>query len=457
MYAVDNKPRIQLRVLDKIEDQSTITQDIIAFDISEKKKGKRGRPRKIVIENEIKPQESQISKQLQPKKRGRKKKQEGLYSLNNELCKGQSTFPSSLITKNYIVQLKVKSSDLEKIQKQFINKSQQIGYKPLISQKPDPLSNSNSCAEINEKQKNNNFDDYYKLLNNLEMPLVAINEQKINMICGNQEKQFPNIPNIYQNIIIPVRPENIPIHLFDDIKLDSDEFDNNGKSISGYKQNEDIYRGLRNTTNLVLPQFNINGEKWPETSPYPCWNCDDYFNGTPIGNVDKEVCGKFYCCGNFCDFPCAARHLVDHENTTDFWNSYSLLCIIYQKAYGLPPNTKVPIAPPRESLMKFGGKYSYEEYHKLGKLNKIIEIYKLPLVPVLLHIEEISKSTNINNIIQKNTLKQSQNKPTQGTKKISRFIPIDPQKLIKAEENLKQKAQERLQSNYTLDDCFGNK
>jgi hypothetical protein len=459
--STDNKPRIQLRLVDKNQSTSQIITkpsiSTIAQEPQEKKKGKRGRPRKNPIESEVRPIET--VKQIQPKKRGRKKKQETVYSLSSDTPKSQTTFPTSFITKNYIVQLKVKSTDLEKIHRQFINKTQEVGYKPLISQKPIPHTNSDHLAEIEEKQKDNNFDEYYKLLNNLEMPLIPVtdlSQQKMGMVCGNLGNDLPEIANIYQNIIIPVLPENIPIKLFDESNIDQDDYREEYKGSNNNKQIEENCRAFRNTTNLVLPQFN-NGGQWPEKSPYACWNCDIFFDGTPIGNVEKEVNGHFHCYGNFCDFPCAARYLSDRESTTDFWSRYSLLCVIYQKAHNLPPGTKVPIAPPRESLTKYGGKLSYEEYHQATKLNKIIEIYKLPLIPVLLHIEEISKATNINNIIQKNSLKQAQSKAQPKAKKISRFIPIDPQKLSKAEENLKQKAQERLQSNYTLDDCFNHK
>ncbi len=150
--------------------------------------------------------------------------------------------------------------------------------------------------------------------------------------------------------------------------------------------------------------------------------------------------------------------MSERETTIDFWSKYSLLCILYQKAYHLPPGTKVPIAPPRESLIKYGGKLSYEDYHQVHKNNRKVEIYKLPLIPVMLHIQEIERSTNINNIIEKNQSKNAQIATTQVStskvKKLNQFIPIDPQKLLKAQKNLKEKNQERLQSNYTLDNCF---
>ena len=453
--SIDNKPRIQLRIINK-NSQDTINEQLLSQPEGQvdKRKGKRGRPRKIPIENETSAPDSNNSKQIQTKKRGRKKKNETSYNLSTDSSKGQTTFSTSLVTKNYIVQLKVKSSDLEKIQKQFITKTQQIGYKPLVTQKPVDNSKFLDLADIEEKQKDTHFDEYFKLLNSLEMPLISVPDlMQQNMICGDQKNNLPEIPIIYHNLAITVLPGNVPLKLFNE---DDEEENLTGvNAYQGEKSKEENSKAFRNTTNLILPQFSGNGGKWPEKSPYACWTCDIFFDGTPIGIPEKESEGQFHCYGNFCDFPCAARYLCDREDKSEFWTKYSLLCVVYQKAYSLPPDTRVPIAPPRESLSKFGGKLSYEEYHQARKLNKTIEIYKLPLIPVMLHIEEISKSTNINNIIEKNNSKQNfSSKIPPKIKKVNRFIPIDPQKLIKAEENLKLKTQERLQSNYTLDDCF---
>ncbi len=430
----DLKPRIQLRLVANSPDESSQPTEII-----EKKLKTRGRPRKNPITSELET-ETELSENISnenveiiDKKRGRKKKYDTTINITEKI---------PVASKSYIVQLKVKSSDLEKIQQQFITKTQQVGYKPLIA-----------TENVIEDSKPN-FDEYYKLLNSLEMPMASVtdfNRQKITTSFGSTLKaHLPDIPNLYQTSILPILPGNVSIRLFNQ---QSDDTSTNNQT-GGSQLN------FRKSSNLILSQFNHiigTNHKWPETSNYPCWNCDIIFEGTPIGIVDKEVNGDFYCSGNCCDFPCAARYLAERENTIDFWSKYSLLCLLYQKAFNLPPNTKVPIAPPREALIKYGGKYSYETYHSLHKHNKTAVIYKLPLIPVMLHIEEISRTTNINNIIEKN-LNQLQTPiiPLKNTK-VNRFIPVDPARQLKAESNWKLKTNERLQSNYTLDNCLHSK
>lgn len=421
---------LRLRIVEKnnIDDETEI---MTMQDIIEKTKPKRGRPRKnqtqtsqVMNSTDSNNEEETL---IVPKKRGRKKKTE---KNNNEIDNQKKTninVMSIPIVKNFIVQLKIRSSDLEKIQTQFMNKSQKIGYDNINQQNLSNIDNKNNNNQYNVDEKYG-FDEYSNLLNKLELPLVPVSHQI-------SEKIPPNIQNVYQNIVIPISPENIPIKLFDESRGVDDT----------RPMNTEHNESFRNTSDLLLPLLDNNGH-WAEKSPYACWNCDTYFSGTPIGIPDKENDGKFYCYGNFCSFECAARYLSDHENNLDFWNKYSLLCLIYQKAYNLPPDTKVSFAPPKETLNKYGGRLTYESYHNANKNDHIVEIYKLPLVPTLLHIGELYRSINATAQLHQKSI------PTQS--KIRKFIPIDPNKISKAEENIKQKTNTLLRSTYTLDKCL---
>lgn len=412
---------LRLRIVDKncLDDETKV---VMTQDNPEKQKPKRGRPRK----NPLPPADPETI--VVAKRRGRKRKIDKLGEGIDPQRKINDSIVPTMIARNFIVQLKIKASDLEKIQTQFINKSKKIGYdhqSNLQIAGKDEVTNSSEIGRIADEKYD--FNEYYNLLNKLEMPLIPVSQQI-------SEKMLPQIPNLYQNIVIPILPENVPLQLFD-------------------HHNSDPIETFRNTDTLLLPLLD-NNHKWPEKSPYACWNCDTYFSGTPIGAPDKEVGGNFHCYGNFCWFSCAARYLSDHENTVDFWEKYSLLCTIYQMAYNLPPETKVPIAPPKETLLKYGGKLTYEQYHNESKLDQTVMIYKLPLIPVLLHISELSRSANINNIIQTNQQKHS--KVSAKQPKTKKVIPIDPMRVSQAEANIKQKTQTLLQSKYTLDKCLRN-
>lgn len=428
---------LRLRIVDKnnIDDDTQVV--MIQNTSLEKTKPKRGRPRKNPNQSPPQPETTKPESIIVPKKRGRKRK---IDKLNTD---GQKKITENMVTisKNYIVQLKIKSSDLEKIQKQFINKSQKIGYDNVNQE--NLVTNGGHTHEnyfVNNKDRSDekySFNEYYNLLNRLELPLIPVPHEI-------SESILPKIQNMYQNIAVPILPENVPIKLFDA----------NQSSDSQNSQIVGLHELSRNTGDIMLPLLDDNG-LWPDKSPYACWNCDSFFSGTPWGVPDPKkepVDGKFYCYGNFCSGECVARYLADREHTIDFWDKYSLLCLIYQRAYNLPPETKVPIAPPKETLSKYGGKLSYENYHNMTKQDYTVEIYKLPLIPVLLHIGEMYRSTNINNIIQNNS--QKPQKPVNKPYKTKQVIPIDPLKMSKAEENIKQKTNVLLGSSYTLDNCL---
>lgn len=306
-------------------------------------KPKRGRPKKN-LQTVGEPVEDQTNVTIVQKKRGRKKKVE-----SDLKC-----LPIPEISKSYIIQLKIGSNDLNKIQERFMR---------------------------------NNCDDYFNVINDMELPQTMTS--------------ISNVPNIYSDVVLPVLAGNLPIKLLD-------KYDNTCVNMSNY----------RKTGNIMMPVLKPDSHKWPEKSPYACWNCDSYFTGTPIGIPDKTHGEHFYCYGNFCCFECAGRYLIDNEKDIDTRYKYSLLCRMHQIAFDLPPDSKVVPAPPRQLLSKYGGNLSYEEYHQTHQCNKIYEIYKLPLIPVLMHIGEMYKTTNIENIMKSNT------KQTLPTQKKQIYIPL---------------------------------
>ncbi len=209
-------------------EEAVVTTTDQSEDGEKKQAKKRGRPRKNPVEPEPEP-EAPSQETSQPKKRGRKKKQEAVIdSTTAANLMSQLTAPTPVVTKSYIVQLKVKSADLDKIQKQFLQKSQQVGYRPLQSVEPNAnVMGSENLSELGSSvatAKSCNYEEYYKLLNNLEMPLNPVMDSQNHLtqrmtsstVFGSTfREQLPEVPNVYSSIVLPVLPGNVPIHLFD--------------------------------------------------------------------------------------------------------------------------------------------------------------------------------------------------------------------------------------------------
>ena len=178
------------------------------------------------------------------------------------------------------------------------------------------------------------------------------------------------------------------------------------------------------------------GNDWPTKSPYACWNCEMYFNGCPVGIPEKEYFGKYYCYGNFCWFSCASRYIYERESQSEYWRKYSLLCTLYQNAYNFDSDVKIKLAPPKELRIKYGGHLKDVEYQNAIISEQEFDLFKLPLVPIYLHISQIYNNLNISNVIETN---KQRDKEREFEKDIveKKIITIDSNDLKKSQDNLK--------------------
>lgn len=199
---------------------------------------------------------------------------------------------------------------------------------------------------------------------------------------------FPSIvENLYDDDLVSILPEDIPAELFQ-----KDIFVTNSKSkytTNNINLNVCLYASK---DNILLPEFHNKNGKWPTTSPYACWNCDRNFDTYPIGIPDAEYDGLFYCYGNMCNVNCTARYIKDHEDFDSFTEKYTRLCILNKILFGLDKIEKVRIADPKETLKKYGGPKSYDQYHE--NHNKSSNIYKLPLIPIDVYISDINNAVH---------------------------------------------------------------
>jgi hypothetical protein len=118
--------------------------------------------------------------------------------------------------------------------------------------------------------------------------------------------------------------------------------------------------------------------KVPEKTNVACFWCTYDFEGSPYFLPVKEEGGVYSTYGNFCCAQCALAYLLDeHIDSNDRWERMSLLHRMYKIQKRLYP------APPRNSLKKFGGVYTYEEYRELiGESKLKVDIHQPPMVSV---------------------------------------------------------------------------
>lgn len=90
-----------------------------------------------------------------------------------------------------------------------------------------------------------------------------------------------------------------------------------------------------------------------------CWWCTFPFDSLPVCapltyNSIKDVFGV---CGYFCCFSCAKAYIIDKKSP---YIDPSLITLLNKRLTG--KLTTVRVAPPRETLLKFGGNLTIEEF-----------------------------------------------------------------------------------------------
>ena len=144
-----------------------------------------------------------------------------------------------------------------------------------------------------------------------------------------------------------------------------------------------------------------------------------------VYNDVKYFDGKFQLFGIYCSANCTLSGIV-HGNQLpeNLWERVSLLNLLYFKVYGIYDNL-IP-APDKMALKMFGGSLDIADYRRITNSNEKSYTLEFPpcntIIPVL---EEIYK---------KNTL-------------TSTFIPVDSNRIKKANNELKLKRSKPLNNN----------
>ena len=187
--------------------------------------------------------------------------------------------------------------------------------------------------------------------------------------------------------------------------------------IEKYDQNNILKKNLKNIMYEFINMTNYE-KVWPESTNIACWWCCHSFKNVPCSLPEYYIKGKFYVDGCFCSFNCAAAYNF-RLGDANVWERYSLLQHMH-KILLQTKITKIPLAPPVQSLTMFGGYLSIEEFREnFHKNDKMYSLIKPPLVSILSKIEEKNMRNNIPTSINENILSKTQN-----TLKLKRNKPI---------------------------------
>jgi hypothetical protein len=197
------------------------------------------------------------------------------------------------------------------------------------------------------------------------------------------------------------------------------------------------------------------------TSLWCRWCCHP-FNNPPIAIPKWLIKDVFYVFGCYCDFHCASAHLFFRADMTDNdkWECYHLLHLLRKKMTGISETKKIKLAEKQETLRIFGGHLPVETFRKINREgmfdNKNKKEFNVIYPPIISLIPKIEEHTfynediihrKMNYVAPKNECYHSRKR--WGNEQLN--IPMNEERIKKAEENLKIKREKPLlDKKYTL-------
>jgi len=117
----------------------------------------------------------------------------------------------------------------------------------------------------------------------------------------------------------------------------------------------------------------------PPKTDVQCFWCTNKFDGIPSFLPVKEENGVYHVYGNYCTPQCGLAYLLkEHLDSHVRWERMALLHRMYKAAGRLYP------APPRESLVQYGGIYTYEKFCEIINENKVrVDVQVPPMLSIL--------------------------------------------------------------------------
>ena len=157
----------------------------------------------------------------------------------------------------------------------------------------------------------------------------------------------------------------------------------------------DIHSILRNSKTNVekcltqMDDCNKTGT-WAKNTSVHCWWCCHPFDNPPCAIPNEFKNGVYNVYGVFCSPECAAAYSFDDTRTsTDIWERYTLLNMLYRNVYS-DKHYKIKLAPPRQTLKIFGGSLSIKEFR--ANFQSMTHSYKIVMPPMIsiIPVQELS-------------------------------------------------------------------
>src|SRR3989304_3857158 len=206
----------------------------------------------------------------------------------------------------------------------------------------------------------------------LPITVKEINEKfNLNLTAHNQNSNSLTNGFIINEFVSQIEKNEVGSHKYNklsyEIQNKENEITNLHERMKPYEQMSKILSDLSNgvkLTKLNVDFIDANNNFVNVKSSLSCWWCTESFDTIPCVLPEKYYANVYYVFGCFCSFNCVSAYNI---NLKDYKvsNRYSLIKKLCHYLYGDFDNYEsIILAPPKEVLKKYGGKYTIDEYRK---------------------------------------------------------------------------------------------
>lgn len=258
-------------------------------------------------------------------------------------------------------------------------------------------------------------------------------------------KTFDKEVSSYNNYkeITPQEPVSYNL-LINNVDINDYDFNNTNISNNNINRSDNKIKFIQTLRDFA----NANKKnKWPShTNTWCMWDSHP-FEGPPISIPKYYINDIFYVSGCYCSYSCAAADLFSKSsiNENDKWTYFNLLHLLKKNILKQDTLKKIKLAPPKEVLEVFGGHLSIDNYRDINKetnlYHKIYDILEPPMISIIPTIQENNSKMNdtLLKIDNSNTMKYVSPKNETIFSSNKNFIPIDENRMKKAQKNIKLK------------------
>lgn len=264
-------------------------------------------------------------------------------------------------------------------------------------EKPEPGRTTVVSKRPRKRTANTGTTKFEKLMK-VAKTIAQSQRNDARMVRLQQKEKLQDLPTreVKRRKLLMKKPVGDMLHEeigFDDVDAMDHRIKQSGKE--EFKIDRTLFLSKTRFVPFGTPCFFKNtGDFYSNKTDLCCLWCTEKFNTLPIPmpyrfRLQSRTDFVFHVNGQFCSPSCMLAKMRTTRRSLDIGR------LMLKKVYGINIGIDIPLAPPLESLKKFGGKYTIREFRATGGSGIKTTLIMPPFIPFSAGITEIEKTETV--------------------------------------------------------------